>query len=48
MKEILIKFESEEDYKRFIETVIEPEVIDGNCEFDASNDILIIKNLENI
>lgn len=43
MKEILIKFESEEDYLKFINTVCEPSVVDGNAEFDQENNILIIK-----
>jgi hypothetical protein len=43
MKEILIKFESEVDYFRFIDTIAKPEVINGNAEFDQENNILIIK-----
>lgn len=44
MKEITIKFESEADYNRFMDTIIKPEVINGNAQFDETNKILIIKN----
>jgi len=46
MKEILIKFENEVDYNRFIDTTITPEVISGNVEYDAENDIVIVLNQE--
>jgi len=39
----LIKFEDESDYLRFIDTIVNPEVVNGEAEFDQENDIFIIK-----
>lgn len=46
MKEIIIKFETEEDYAKFITEVCMPTVVDGKAEFDEFNNILIVKNNE--
>lgn len=47
MKEILIRFESEEDYKKFIDEVVIPSVEENQAEFDAANNIVIVKQLNN-
>ena len=48
MKEILIKFESEEDYQQFVETICLPTrtLPDGtpDTEWDEENGILIVKD----
>ncbi len=51
MKEITIKFESEGDYERFIQTICTPSstLLDGrpDCEWDQENNILTVNSNEN-
>ena len=47
MKEILLKFETEEDYIKFINDVVIPSVQDDQIEHDQENNIIIIKKLNN-
>ena len=42
MKEVTLKFESEEDYKKFIDGIIVLSVEEDRVEFDSANDIIII------
>lgn len=42
MKEILLKFEKDEDYAKFMELLIEAQV-KGQCELDIQNNTAIIK-----
>jgi hypothetical protein len=41
MKEILIKFESEEDYYKFIKDVVSPTVAEDKANF--TNDVFTVK-----
>ena len=43
MKELLIKFEKEEDYERMIKEVIIPSLKENKIEFDSQNNIIIVK-----
>jgi hypothetical protein len=45
-KEILLKFESEEDYNEFIKTVVTPTAQEGGIEYDSQNEIITVKQLK--
>ena len=45
--EVTLKFESEEDYKKFIDEIVIPSVENEEVEFDSANNIVIVKQLNN-
>lgn len=46
MKEILFKFETEEDYLDFLRNVIDPSIQKGDIDYDSQNNIAIVKNIK--
>lgn len=44
MKELLMKFESEEDYNGFMDIIVKPG-LNKDCEFDESTNTVLVKNL---